>query len=297
MASKYVDYRICEHLGVPCVPTSRYPDFSFPCVAKPDHGSLGVGVRIADAPEFGVIYQPFVDGRDVCVSIVGGRAVTAITRIPKQGEFRANMAQGATGVPAELTPVVVDVSERAAAALGMRVGCIDLIEGADGPLFLEANFGSQFKETSEITGVDVVGLAAAWRAGDARRIQEHGGFVLRKARHDDVFLPSREFRPFREQGPQLFWRRFADVGRVAVRLLDGAVAAYATTGPTGVFVNEAYRRIGIGRAMLGFLGAPPISINTSNDASLAMARSAGYETVFEEFNRQIMVRRQNANGN
>jgi ribosomal protein S6--L-glutamate ligase len=139
-------------------------------VIKPLAGSLGEGVeRLPAGPEGerlvaertaaeGAIYlQEWVPnpGRDMRVFVVGGRAVGAVERCAAPGEFRANVAQGATPRPARMLPETARCAERAAVALGLDYTGIDLIETPLGPEVIEVNGNPSFDMFFEAMGVDM----------------------------------------------------------------------------------------------------------------------------------------------
>jgi tetrahydromethanopterin:alpha-L-glutamate ligase len=103
-------------------------------------------------------------GFDWRVLVVGGRAVTAMRRVST--DWIHNIAQGARGEAAELTPELADLAERAAQALGMDYAGVDLVPSAIAPAI----------QVLEVNGV------AAWQG-----LQRVTGFNIARAIVDDLF--------------------------------------------------------------------------------------------------------------
>ncbi|MDH5339505.1 MAG: RimK family alpha-L-glutamate ligase, partial [Rubrivivax sp.] len=152
-------------------------------VLKPMFGSQGKSLQrvgLVDGsfiglPELGHEYgalaylQRFVapvqrPGFDWRVLVVGGRARAAMRRV--SDGWVHNLAQGARGVAAELTPPLADLAERAAAALGMDYAGVDLMPSAGAPAI----------QVIEVNGV------AAWQG-----LQRVAGFNIAQALVDDLF--------------------------------------------------------------------------------------------------------------
>jgi [lysine-biosynthesis-protein LysW]--L-2-aminoadipate ligase len=148
-------------------------EFGYPAVLKPVTGSWGrllakVNDReaaeailehkeVLGSPAHQVIYiQEFIDkpGRDLRVNVMGDRVVNAIYRNSRH--WITNTARGAVATPCELTPELVDLSLRAAQAVGGGVLAVDLLERPDGSLVVtEINHTMEFYRTVMATGVDV----------------------------------------------------------------------------------------------------------------------------------------------
>ncbi|MAW59256.1 MAG: lysine biosynthesis protein LysX [Planctomycetes bacterium] len=152
----------CEELG-------------YPVVTKPTVGSWG---RLAsrlndrDAAEavfehrdtlgdwtHGVLFlQEYVDkpGRDLRVFVIGDEVIAAIER--RSEHWITNTARGAQTANRALEPDLVRLAQQAAAAVGGGQLAIDLIERRDGELLvLEVNHSMEFRNSIEVTGVDIPG--------------------------------------------------------------------------------------------------------------------------------------------
>ncbi|MEV0587211.1 RimK family alpha-L-glutamate ligase [Nonomuraea sp. NPDC050310] len=146
----------------------------FPLVLKPDAGLGGGGVVKADeAAALGaLLVEKALAGQWLGVAqrmvpeawaslrlvVVGGRVVACMQRRAAAGEWRSNVAQGATAVPVEPTDAEVDLAVLAAATLGLDVAGVDVIRAAEGPLVLEVNCSPGLVATEQATGVPVCEL-------------------------------------------------------------------------------------------------------------------------------------------
>ena len=149
------------------------PGTSNAVIIKPIFGSMGHGlVRVSD-PDVAfrvtksleqlraVFYvQRAIDhgGRDIRVFIAGGRVIGAIERRAPAGEWRTNIARGATARPFELPPEWERLALAAAAAMGAEYAGVDLLPSREGPVFvLEVNAIPGWQGLQRATGVDVAG--------------------------------------------------------------------------------------------------------------------------------------------
>ncbi len=142
-----------------------------PVVLKRPRGSQGVGVLLVRTPaelESGALalahrgetvlvqrFQAQGQGRDVRVLVVAGRAVAAMERRARRGEFRANVHQGGRAFAHEPPRAWLRLAQKAAGALGLGVAGVDLVAGPDGPLVLEVNASPGLKGIEAASGVDV----------------------------------------------------------------------------------------------------------------------------------------------
>ncbi|MEK8029685.1 RimK family alpha-L-glutamate ligase [Ideonella sp. DXS29W] len=143
-------------------------------VLKPLFGSQGRGlerVGHVDGAHRGVppldkgfgslaYLQRFVDpvsepGYDWRVLVVGARAITAMRRV--SSHWIHNIAQGARAQPAELTPELAELAERAAHALGMDYAGVDLVPSASGaPIqVLEVNGVAAWQGLQRVTPFNI----------------------------------------------------------------------------------------------------------------------------------------------
>ncbi|MBQ8659165.1 MAG: RimK family alpha-L-glutamate ligase [Clostridia bacterium] len=141
----------------------------FPMVAKKCYGSFGEGVElvhgIAELKELAQkwlfephLYQEYIaesKGEDLRVIVVGGKALGAMKRVAKNGEFRSNIELGGRGEKTELAPEYRKAAERAATALGLDYCGVDLLETNGGPVLCEVNSNAFFEGFESTTGINV----------------------------------------------------------------------------------------------------------------------------------------------
>ena len=144
-------------------------ELSFPIVVKKSYGSFGAGVRLAkDRDELQKIaneflrephcYQRFIarsSGRDIRVIVIGGKAVAAMERVAKDGEFRSNIELGGEGRKIDLTSEYAQAAENAARALGLDYCGVDLLRSEFGAVVCEVNSNACFEGLEAATGVNV----------------------------------------------------------------------------------------------------------------------------------------------
>jgi [lysine-biosynthesis-protein LysW]--L-2-aminoadipate ligase len=157
----------------------------YPAVVKPLVGSWGrLVTRVPDrhlattvmeyldalpTPQSRIVYvQELISkpGRDIRVIVVGGDAVGATYR--HGDHWRTNVARGARTNPCPLTDELAKLAVRAAEAVAAEIAGVDIVEDADGELFvLEVNHGVEFSGFQRAVGraVDVAGRIAEHVAG------------------------------------------------------------------------------------------------------------------------------------
>jgi RimK family alpha-L-glutamate ligase len=156
-------------------------------IVKPIFGSMGHGlVRLSD-PDVAfrvlrtldlvrtVFYlQRAIDhgGRDIRAFVVGGRVLGAIERWAVDGDWRTNVARGASVRPFTLPPEWAPLALGAAAAVGAEYAGVDLLPSRDGGVFvLEVNAIPGWQGLQRATGLDVAGaiVESLERNVDARK--------------------------------------------------------------------------------------------------------------------------------
>lgn len=147
----------------------------FPAVVKPRFGSRGEHVSLCPDPDAlasllvhlprlgwyrrqGALAQELLPpvGYDTRILVAGGRAVGAVRRVAAPGEWRTNVALGATRRPVQPQPRERELAVAAAAALGADLSAVDLIPRPDGSLaVLEVNGAPEFTAAYSLDGNDV----------------------------------------------------------------------------------------------------------------------------------------------
>ena len=147
-----------------------------PVVLKFLAGTHGVGVFLAESVEaartvleamWGVeknlLVQRFVRaaaGRDLRLFVVDGQVVAGMRRIGAEGSLRANLHHGGRAEAFDPPPGIRELAIRAAAAFGLVVAGVDLLEDESGPLLSEVNSSPGLEGIEEVSGVDVAGAIA-----------------------------------------------------------------------------------------------------------------------------------------
>ncbi len=149
---------------------------SFPLVAKKSYGSFGEGVqRIPGYAELLAIeekwlriphfYQRYLAesaGRDIRVLVIGGKAVAAMERVAKRGEFRSNIELGGEGRKIWLAEEEKLTAERAARALSLDYCGVDLLPTKEGAAVCEVNSNAFFEGIERVTGENIARLYAEY---------------------------------------------------------------------------------------------------------------------------------------
>ena len=150
----------------------KIAQLDFPIVIKPLDGRKGRGIELFDCMEEAAVYlsrngtenkmaQEFIPnaGNDIRVIAIGGKALGAIRRIAKKGEFRANISLGASAEKTKLTDELKTLAESAAQRMHYEFAGVDIIENAHtGKLYvLEVNRSPQFEAFEKCTKINVAG--------------------------------------------------------------------------------------------------------------------------------------------
>lgn len=133
-----------------------------PAVVKPAVGGSTIGIAIAHTPDAyavalkealeldrSVLIEEFVQGDEITVAVLEGRAFPVVRIVPKSGffDFEAKYTEGMTDyeVPAAIPEAAANAAQRAAVEAYSMLGCAglcraDFIVPAEGePVFLEIN--------------------------------------------------------------------------------------------------------------------------------------------------------------
>ena len=99
--------------------------------------------------------QKYVEknGRDIRSFVVGDECVAAVYRT--SDHWITNTARGGRTANCPVTPTLAEMSLRAAAAVGGGLLAVDLFESEGGLLVNEVNYTMEFRNSVEVTGVNI----------------------------------------------------------------------------------------------------------------------------------------------
>jgi len=176
--NKLACLQILARKGVPVPDTlmSRYPrdlDKLMKLVAGPPlilkllRGTQGTGVIFAESKASvesmletiwslgeDIMIQRFIaesKGKDIRVLVIDGEVRASMRRIGAEGEFRSNIHRGGVGEPVKLSKEYERVAVRAAAAAGLQLAGVDILESSAGPMVIEVNASPGFEGLEEAT--------------------------------------------------------------------------------------------------------------------------------------------------
>ena len=96
---------------------------------------------------------------DIRVFIVGYKAIGAMKRTPKGGDFRSNISQGGHGEVFDLNsnPKIKEIAEKLAKLIRAEIAGVDIMLDANTgkPYVLEINHGPQFLGIESLAGINV----------------------------------------------------------------------------------------------------------------------------------------------
>ena len=171
------------------------PDLDYPAVLKPRFGSWGRDVvlcrdrreleRSLEALSFrpwfrtgGVLAQELIPplGHDLRLIVAAGRVVGAAKRVASPGEWRTNVALGATIGRVAPPPVAVTLARAAAKVSGLDLVGVDLLPtGPGGFCVIELNAAVDFRPVYSFAGRDVYADAMAALAGGRQAADANSG--------------------------------------------------------------------------------------------------------------------------
>lgn len=148
--------------------------YEFPVIVKPTEGRKGKNVfKCENASEVKQAIEEMEDVRafvirefipndgDIRVFTVGYKAIGAMKRTPREGDFRSNISQGGTGAAYDLSanPKIQKIAEKTARAMQTEIAGVDVIIHAETgePYVLETNPGPQFEGLETYTDVNAAG--------------------------------------------------------------------------------------------------------------------------------------------
>lgn len=171
-----------NNLPVPKTILAKFPlkvefvesQLEYPIIVKRTQGSEGKGIilcenrtQLEDIFELmsssldknvNLILQEFITeskGKDIRVFVVGGRALGAMMRKGKNGDFKANYSGGGSVQKVQLTPELEWLAVEATRTIGLDIAGVDLLFGKDGFKVCEVNNSPYFEGFEKATGINV----------------------------------------------------------------------------------------------------------------------------------------------
>lgn len=169
-----------ENLGIPKTAFARNPKDiphlirtvgGAPLIIKVLEGTQGLGVVLAETQKAAksvieafmgmntnILVQEFIKeagGADIRAFVVDGKVVGAMKRQGKEGEFRSNLHRGGSSEMIKLKRAEKTAAVKAAAAMGLSIAGVDMLQSERGPLILEVNSSPGLRGIEESTGVDI----------------------------------------------------------------------------------------------------------------------------------------------
>ena len=140
-----------------------------PMIIKEAHGSFGMKVYLIETKKQffdkveelngkEYVFQEYIEssrGRDIRVNVVGGQVVACMHR-HSDTDFRANITNGGTASPINLTERQKEVAILAAEALNAEFAGVDLLfDENEDPLVCEVNGVAHIRNIFNVTGINV----------------------------------------------------------------------------------------------------------------------------------------------
>ena len=170
-----------------------------PVVIKLNEGTEGVGVFLADSSKqvknflttfrgmnARIMIQEFISesaGEDIRCMVIGGEIVGAYVRKSQDGDFRANLALGASLKKADLSNEEKEIALRAAKALDLNMAGVDLIRSNRGSLVIEVNSAMDFADygIEKISEADIAGAMIDFAVAGKKAFDKDKGGWLKEA--------------------------------------------------------------------------------------------------------------------
>lgn len=142
-----------------------------PVILKFLQGAQGIGVILAEsykaaestldafwAMNQNLLIQEYIresEGRDIRLVVTREKVLAVMRRQAKPDDFRSNIHRGGWGEVVEPPAGFVEVAFKAARAVGLDLGGVDILESSRGPLVLEVNASPGIEGIEKTTGTDV----------------------------------------------------------------------------------------------------------------------------------------------
>lgn len=142
---------------------------TYPLIVKKSESSKGKGVfkctskqdvlALLETEELKVgelLFQEYIDYRgDVRVFIVGDKILGTMRREPQEGQWKGNVAQGASAYPVDISDEVKKLALDVVKLQNAEIRGVDIMLPKSGPVLIETNSAPQFRGFESSTGVNV----------------------------------------------------------------------------------------------------------------------------------------------
>ena len=148
---------------------------NYPIILKFPKGTQGKGVMFADSytsantilDALDSLKQPFIIqefietmGTDTRVIVLGEKVAAAMKRKAAKGDVRSNIHSGGMGEEVILDEKTRRLCIKTAKVLKSEICAIDLLDGAHGPVVIEANISPGLQGITKATGKNVAAMIA-----------------------------------------------------------------------------------------------------------------------------------------
>lgn len=155
---------IADLIGFPAIvkiPISSYGNGTGLVKTATEYSALHGFIRALDRTQ-PILVQEYIGdrvGTDVRVHVIGFKAVAAMMRSSKSGDFRANISAGGVGEKFELTSEVIRISETIARQCNLEITGVDLLfKGNDDFVLCESNAAGGFEGADLYLNINIAAL-------------------------------------------------------------------------------------------------------------------------------------------
>ena len=228
-------------------------DVSYPIIMKIPSGTQGKGVMTADSlssaksliDTLEVFKQPYIiqefiesGATDIRAIVVGDRVVSAMKRKAAKGELRANIHQGGTGIPYELSYDAERIAIKSAKAIKADICGVDILEGHKGYYVIEVNLSPGLKGIMGTTKKNLPKIFAKYlyeKTLEFKKVENNkeGKNIIKevKSKHDKEIIMNLDVRGGRIRLPE-------EITRVTGFDSDGEVVLTADKGKLVIKISE-----------------------------------------------------------
>ena len=154
--NNFVDY-IIKELGLPLIVKESYGSFGEQVHLINDKSDV-IDVLNKISPKE-ALCQQFISsskGEDIRIQMVGNKAVAAMKRTAKAGDFRSNLTNGGSAIPYNPSNLDIEAAIKIINVLQLDFAGIDFMHDSSGyPILCEVNSNAHFVNLEKITDTDV----------------------------------------------------------------------------------------------------------------------------------------------